>query len=90
MLHHQVIGSDYTKMQHLIPEEMDPQNKLSPGDMSRLRTILSGRWHASFLRIFLAEVQTDPGAHPVPCKKRYRVSFLGVRGRGVALTTHPI
>jgi hypothetical protein len=45
MLCHQVIGSDYAKMQYLIPEELDPQNKLSPGDMSRLKTILSARWH---------------------------------------------
>jgi len=46
MLHHQIIGSDYAKTQHLIPEEMDPQNKLSPGEMSRLKTVLSGRWLA--------------------------------------------
>jgi len=36
MLHHQVIGSEYAKMQHLIPEELDPQNELSPEDISRL------------------------------------------------------
>jgi hypothetical protein len=43
MLLHQVIGSDYAKMEHLIPEELDHQNNLSPGDMSRVKTILSGR-----------------------------------------------
>jgi hypothetical protein len=39
VLHHQAIVSDYAMMQHLIPEELDPQNKLSPGDMSRLKKL---------------------------------------------------
>jgi len=40
------------------------------------------------LRIFLAEVQTDPGAHPAPSKKRYQLSFLGVKQPGSGVD-HP-
>jgi len=39
---------------------------------------------------FSAPVQTGPGAHPASYNNRYRVSFLGLNGRGVALTTHRI
>jgi hypothetical protein len=37
---------------------------------------------------FSAPIQIGPGAHTV-LYNRYRVSFMGENGWGVALTTHP-